>query len=115
MTNIVTLFAMFSSEDPSEAFPIDIDITKTIGHLKAMIKDANPLTLKDVEARKLRLLEVALEIPLMGRAGHNYKNAGDRLTYATLSLGPAQKLIDVFGNFPSDTIVHIMIDYDKYN
>ncbi|KAG0250101.1 hypothetical protein BGZ95_007311 [Linnemannia exigua] len=108
----ITLFVMFASDDTSDAFPIEISSSKTVGHLKTLIKDANPLTLKDVDARRLRLTKVSRAIPSTGRSGIDYNDfVYDPETYDNDSLGPAQKLVDVFGYTPPDDRVHVLVKH----
>ena len=58
-----------------EAFPVDIDPNKTVGHLKKFIKNEKQNDLKDVDADKLMLWKVDVseveEIDLSGLGDGN--------------------------------------------
>ncbi|KAF9543111.1 hypothetical protein EC957_001256 [Mortierella hygrophila] len=55
---ITTVFVAIVGDTFSERFPIDVDLTKTVGHLKQLIKEANPTTLGNIDARKLKVWSV---------------------------------------------------------
>ena len=49
-----TLFVVIDDETLSERFPIDFNLSKTVGHLKQPTKEANPTSLSDIDVRKLK-------------------------------------------------------------
>ncbi|KAF9303968.1 hypothetical protein BGZ74_002682 [Mortierella antarctica] len=56
MTDIhLTLFCVVDGETPSSAFPIKIELTETVGHLKDLIKTKKTNDFSDVDADKLTL------------------------------------------------------------
>ncbi|KAH7047223.1 hypothetical protein BKA57DRAFT_465369 [Linnemannia elongata] len=61
--NDETLFVIIEGETYSERFPIEIAPSKTVGHLKQLIKEANPTTLGDIDARKLKIWYVFSSVP----------------------------------------------------
>ncbi|KAG0276443.1 hypothetical protein BGZ96_003278, partial [Linnemannia gamsii] len=52
---MVTDFCIIEGDTKLDSFPIDIHTSQTVGHLKQLIKEANPNTLRDIDARKLRI------------------------------------------------------------
>jgi hypothetical protein len=51
-----TIFCLL--EDRGGPFPVDIDQTRTVGHLKDAIRSKNPVTLATVDAKDLTLYHV---------------------------------------------------------
>ncbi|KAF9310238.1 hypothetical protein BG003_008776, partial [Podila horticola] len=64
-----TLFCLVDGEATSNAFPIEIMPTKTIGHLKDLIKVKKPNDFRDIDANNLTLWRVTIPI----RAENNHE------------------------------------------
>ncbi|KAG0354094.1 hypothetical protein BG005_006763 [Podila minutissima] len=61
MTDIrLTLFCVVEGETPSNAFPVEIESTKTTGHLKNLIKAKKTKNFHDVAADKLTIWKVSI-------------------------------------------------------
>ncbi|KAK5827649.1 hypothetical protein F5H01DRAFT_100823 [Linnemannia elongata] len=58
--NPLTLFCLVDGEGTSNAFPVEIESSKTIGDLKNLIKTKKPLRFDDVAAHKLTLWRVTI-------------------------------------------------------
>lgn len=54
-SSVQTLDAIFDGETTTQAFPVDIESTKTLGRLQDFIKRENPNYLRDVDARNERV------------------------------------------------------------
>lgn len=57
-----TIFVIIEGETTFESFPVEIDLNKTVGHLKQLIKEANPTTLNNIDARKLKVWGVDISL-----------------------------------------------------
>jgi hypothetical protein len=85
------------------SFPIDIPANKSVGHLKDSIKNENPNTLANVDARKLTLyyvddVDITTDLDLSSRQ--------------PLQDG-RQKLQEIFGKEPKDTAYVIVVPPSK--
>jgi hypothetical protein len=101
-----TIFCLF--EDRGGPFPVDIDETRTVGHLKKAIKQEKPVDLADVDADHLNLYHVNLK----------YVNSDEQARITRVKealkglepLGPLRKLSNIEDGFPEDEdSVHIIV------
>ncbi|KAG9061870.1 hypothetical protein KI688_007021 [Linnemannia hyalina] len=58
--NLLKLFCLVDGEATTNAFPVEIESTKTIGDLKNFIKDKNAVEFTDVDANSLTLWRVSI-------------------------------------------------------
>ncbi|KAF9921074.1 hypothetical protein BGZ67_000782, partial [Mortierella alpina] len=64
MTDIhLTLFCLIDGETTSNAFPVEVESSKTIGDLKKLIKTEQAPAFDDITANSLTLWKVSLLIP----------------------------------------------------
>lgn len=54
-SNVLILFAIFGGETAAQGFPSDSESSKTLVHLKSIIKRENPRYLRDVHARNQQI------------------------------------------------------------
>ncbi|KAG0247041.1 hypothetical protein BG011_002154, partial [Mortierella polycephala] len=62
MTNTLTLFCVVNGESTSNAFPVEIESTKTIGDLKELIKVERTPEYDDIAADRLTLWRATIPI-----------------------------------------------------
>lgn len=105
--SLITLFVIIDRETIADAFPIDIDTSKTIGHLKQLIKDHNPRSVSALDARKLRLWHI--NIPYASERGYEDTISLHELC-GTCLLAPYLKLKDFFGANPDGRKIHILVE-----
>ena len=93
-------------EDP---FPVDIDGDSTVGDLKELIQTKNLVTLKEVDARSLKLYHVNLKFDESDEQKH-ITHANEVLQGLTKHkrLNPLLKLSKIEGGFP-DEVIHILV------
>ncbi|KAF8931909.1 hypothetical protein BGZ47_011637, partial [Haplosporangium gracile] len=60
--NRLSLFCLVNGEATSNAFPVEIEATKTIGDLKELIKTKKTNDFQDVDADKLTLWRVSISV-----------------------------------------------------
>jgi|SRR6267142_697928 len=86
----------------SDSFPVDIERSKTVGHLKKEILRERPNGLKDIDAARLVLYKV--EIP----------DGGDLeqvvLQAAKEKLVSSRKLSKIFDIIPPEEVVSILVE-----
>ncbi|KAG0250392.1 hypothetical protein DFQ27_009421 [Actinomortierella ambigua] len=104
--NRITLFCLVDGEDTSNAFPVDIEATKTIGHLKELIKVKKAIAFSDIAADRLILSRVSIPIIdddensiLLDHINQDEKK----------KLGPATRLSRVFPEELPEETVHIIV------
>ncbi|KAG9061395.1 hypothetical protein KI688_007379 [Linnemannia hyalina] len=105
--SFITLFIIIDRETIADAFPIDIDPSKTIGHLKQLIKNHNPRSVSDLDARKLRLWHI--NIPYAHERGYEDTIRLHEVC-GTCLLAPYLKLKDFFGTNPDGKKIHILVE-----
>ncbi|KAG1894527.1 uncharacterized protein F5891DRAFT_893524, partial [Suillus fuscotomentosus] len=85
-------------------FPVDIERTQTVGHLRKAIKEEKKHAFSGVDADSLQLWKV--DLPVDDTIEHNLNN----LTLdQTKSLSPVKKLQKVFSEIPEDESLHVVI------
>ncbi|KAF8905927.1 hypothetical protein BGZ58_006349, partial [Dissophora ornata] len=105
--NRLTLFCLVDEEATSQAFSIEIDRTKTVDHLKDLIKAKKTIEFSDVDADKLTLWRVSMpitrdndEMPILLS---NFTKGNKE------KLHPADDLSDVFEETPPKKTIHIIV------
>ncbi|KAG0363877.1 hypothetical protein BGX24_004833, partial [Mortierella sp. AD032] len=114
--NRLRLFCLVNGEATSNAFPIEIESTKTIGDLKELIKTKKANDFQDVDADKLTLWRVSISVADDNNDDNDdddedlpillvnvLKNDKKRLKAVT------QKVTDVFGYEPAENTIHIIV------
>lgn len=100
---IVTITLVFDGETKYDSFPIEIHSSKTVGHLKQLIKEANPNTLRDVDARKLRIWRIVDLNPWS-----KYFSSEEPIEISKINntrlLDTVEKIEDVFSQYDGPTI-----------
>ncbi|KAF9276351.1 hypothetical protein BGZ74_003672, partial [Mortierella antarctica] len=104
--NHLSLFCLVDGESTSNAFPVEVESTKTIGDFKKLIKVEKANDFSDVDADKLTLWRVSIpitddddELPILL----------NNVTSDKKKLGPATRLSKVFpAELPEET-VHIIV------
>ncbi|KAF9314603.1 hypothetical protein BG003_003981, partial [Podila horticola] len=103
--NRMSLFCLAHVEPSSNAFPVEIESTKTIGDLKDLIKTKKTPEFDDIAADKLTLWRVTIPI-----------TDDDNETPILLNnvtkkkLGPLTRLSKVFPeDIPEESIIHIIV------
>ncbi|KAG0283436.1 hypothetical protein BGZ96_012195 [Linnemannia gamsii] len=104
---ILTLFALFDYDTPCQALPFDIEASETVGHLKERIKDANPNSLRDLDAQIIQFCRVSNVIPKHLVPMEKAVTLDDLQTKAFLS--PTRAIADVVGtNNTFEKIAQVM-------
>ncbi|KAF9555551.1 hypothetical protein EC968_008844 [Mortierella alpina] len=105
--NLLTLFCLVDGEAASNAFPVEIELTKTIGELKKLIKVEQSPDFDDIVANNLTLWRVLIpinedndELPLL------LNNVPQK---ERKKLGPATRLSKVFPDDLPEETVHIIV------
>ncbi|KAF9543112.1 hypothetical protein EC957_001257 [Mortierella hygrophila] len=102
MVSSITLFVVLSGDTKYESFSIDIDPNKTVGHLKQLIKEANPTGLSDIDVWKL-------PVWIVGIPFSEFDNQTIRLrdyTRAPAPILPYEYVRDVMGPTTDAEIIH---------
>jgi hypothetical protein len=104
--NPLTLFCLVDGEATCLAFSVDIDASKTVDHLKKLIKTEKSNIFSDVDAHQLILWRVSMpitddddEIPILL----------NNVTGDKKKLGPATRLSKAFPKDLPEEAVHIII------
>ena len=58
----ISLFCLVHGDSPQHAFPVEIQKSKTIGHLKQLIKEKNQNDFRDIDAKNFTLWKVDISI-----------------------------------------------------
>jgi len=101
---ILELNCFVHDDDPRHVFPVKIARTESVGTLKRSIKDDNPESFRDVDARSLVLWKVS--IPVNDGFKENLSRVELRDEDA---LSPVDRLSKVFLGQPEDGDLHIII------
>ncbi|KAG1786726.1 hypothetical protein EV424DRAFT_1551360 [Suillus variegatus] len=81
--------------NPRQIFPVDIELTKTVGHLREVIKDKKKPEFDHVATDRLELWKV--DLPVNEMIEHNLNN----LTLdPTKSLSPVDEMVEISPNAP---------------
>ncbi|KAG0019239.1 hypothetical protein BGZ82_000211 [Podila clonocystis] len=95
--NPLTLFCLVDGQTPSNAFPVEIESTKTVGHLKDLIKAKKANNFQDVDADVLTIWHVS--IPADNQASAITIDALDDKTELN---NPRTRLSKLFPESPDD-------------
>ncbi|KAF9273485.1 hypothetical protein BGZ88_003783, partial [Linnemannia elongata] len=98
----MTIFVMLDGDAPLDAFPIVIESTKTISHLKKLIKNQRSHVLCDIDAQKLNLWHVSILIPF-APGGREREPVWYDVNDNAVLLKPNQKFESVFTIEPHGT------------
>jgi hypothetical protein len=103
MSSTITLICLVHGDRVRRAFPVDVDKSKTIGHLKKLIKQELPNSFCDVDAKELALWKVSIP-----------SNDADALRDFDADedeeLDPTLGIEDYFQVVPSKGYIHIIIE-----
>ncbi|KAF9287535.1 hypothetical protein BGZ68_001691 [Mortierella alpina] len=103
--NHLTLFCLVEGESTSNAFPVEIEPSKTIGELKKLIKTEQAPAFDDITANSLTLWKVSLSIP--------NDEEDTSITLDAFSdkkkLRPTDDVSDVFNEKPPKKTIHIIV------
>ncbi|KAF9147684.1 hypothetical protein BG015_010639 [Linnemannia schmuckeri] len=105
--SLITLFVIIDHESIADAFPIDVDPSMTVGHLKQLIKRENPRSVNGFDARKLRLWHI--NIPYAHDRGYE-DTIRLREVYGRCLLAPYLTLEDLFGTKPDGRNIHVLVE-----
>ncbi|KAG0044232.1 hypothetical protein BGZ89_006131, partial [Linnemannia elongata] len=104
--NRLNLFCLVNGEATSNAFPVEIESTKTIGDLKELIKTKKTNDFQDVDADKLTLWRVSIpddddddEIPFVL----------DNVNKDKKKLRATRGLLEVFPDKPPKNTIHVIV------
>ncbi|KAF9313348.1 hypothetical protein BG006_004179, partial [Podila minutissima] len=103
--NHLSLFCLVDGESTSNAFPVEVESTKTIGDFKKLIKSEIPDTFNGVDAKDLTLWRVSIpitdddDIPILL----------NNVTSGKKKLGLATRLSKVFPEELPEETVHIIV------
>ncbi|KAH7028519.1 hypothetical protein BKA57DRAFT_431333 [Linnemannia elongata] len=105
--NYLTLFCLVDGEPTFNAFPVEIESTKTIGNLKDLIKTKKAPRFDDVAADELTLWRVSIpdddnddEIPIvLGNVNNKDKK----------KLRATRGLLEVFPDKPPKNTIHVIV------
>ncbi|KAG9064936.1 hypothetical protein KI688_003198 [Linnemannia hyalina] len=103
--NLLNLFCLVDGEATTNAFPVEIESTKTIGNLKEVIRTKKPNEFRGVDPDKLTLWRVS--IPVVAANKHNpiVRNEVESST----ELDPTDDVSDVFPQAPPKKTIHIIV------
>ena len=101
---ILELNCFVHDDDPRHVFPVKIVRTESVGTLKRSIRDDNPESFRDVDARSLVLWKVS--IPVNDGFKENVRKVELRDEDA---LSPVDRLSKVFLGQPEDGDLHIIV------
>jgi hypothetical protein len=104
-----TIFCLF--EDRGGPFPVDIDETRTVGHLKKAIKQEKPVDLADVDADHLNLYLGGIPTDKPGYMEQAYAKFKELSEVDLLS--PLDELEIIFESPPARQTIHILIRYPR--
>jgi hypothetical protein len=101
-----TLFCVVEGESTSNAFPVEIEPTKSIGSLKDAIKTKKSPRFNDIAADKLKLYKVSIPVVATRRE--------DEITLDPQSkskgeLSPVTRISKVFAEEPPEETIHIIV------
>jgi hypothetical protein len=99
---ILKLNCFVQGDEPSHVFSVEIASNKLVSALRHAIKDKNPSSFQDVDARSLRV-----SIPIDDGLKENVSNVH--------VLSPVDQLSDVFSNVLIQKHVHIVVVRDPSN
>ncbi|KAF9319579.1 hypothetical protein BG006_002966, partial [Podila minutissima] len=100
-----TLFCLVDGETPSSAFPVEIELTKTIGDLKKLIKTEKTNSFHDVDANELTLWRVSVPIVAANKHKPFILTEIDSAT----ELDPTDDISDIFEETPPKKTIHVIV------
>ncbi|KAG0365121.1 hypothetical protein BGX24_004261 [Mortierella sp. AD032] len=106
--SLVNLFCLVDGETLSNAFPVEIESSKTIGNLKKIIKTENPNTFNGVDAKDLTLCRVSISISDEDNNDLPVPLVND-YDKVRKKLGPTDDVSDVFPDKPPKKTIHIIV------
>ncbi|KAG0014707.1 hypothetical protein BGZ82_001683, partial [Podila clonocystis] len=98
-------FCLVDGEATSNAFPVEIESSKTVGHLKDLIKAKKANNFQDVEADDLTLWRVSIPVDPANKHRPIVLNEFESAT----ELDPTDDLSHVFDDQPPKKRIHIII------
>ncbi|KAG0249997.1 hypothetical protein DFQ27_009680 [Actinomortierella ambigua] len=101
-TTLLTLFCLVDGE--TNSFPVDIEPSKTVAHLKEFIKATIPNTLNGVDAKDLNLWRVNHVI-----AANKHQPVLLKSMDSASELNPMDDMADVFQAAPPKKTIHIIV------
>ncbi|KAF8915298.1 hypothetical protein BGZ58_005497, partial [Dissophora ornata] len=104
--NSLTLFCLVDGDATSNAFPVEIKSTKTIGDLKKLIKVEQSPDFDYIAANNLTLWHVAHPVIAANKHQPVLLNAIDSPT----ELDPTDDIADVFTETPPKKTIHIIVE-----
>ncbi|KAK5829611.1 hypothetical protein F5H01DRAFT_361520 [Linnemannia elongata] len=102
--NPLTLFCLVNEEATSNAFPVAIESTMTIGDLKDLIKTKLSPQFDDIAAKDLTLWHVSIPVVPADKHKPIFLNETD-----SEELSPTDDVSDVFPKAPPKRMIHIII------
>ncbi|KAH7047221.1 hypothetical protein BKA57DRAFT_465365 [Linnemannia elongata] len=108
-SSVQTLDAIFDGETTTQAFPVDIESTKTLGGLKDFIKRENPNYLRDVDARNQRVWWMSILLPQHSQANSMEEPVALDDVQTKILLGPAYKLVGFFVANSTEMAIHLLV------
>jgi hypothetical protein len=101
--NLLTLFCLVDGEDTP--FSLDIDPSKTVDHLKDIIKAKIPGTFSDIDAKDLTLWRVSIPaVPKKERKRISLANVPSKE-----ELDETDDISDVFKEPPPKKTIHLIV------
>ncbi|KAG0195434.1 hypothetical protein BGX28_001374, partial [Mortierella sp. GBA30] len=104
--NHLTLFCLVDGESTSLTFSVEIDRTKTVDHLKKLIKTEKSPEFDDMAADRLTLWRVSIPTINGDKSSILLRNI---LVNDKQELGPATRLSKVFTNKSPEETIHIIV------
>ncbi|KAG0277967.1 hypothetical protein BGZ97_009804, partial [Linnemannia gamsii] len=102
--NLLTLFCLVDGETTSNAFPVEIESSKTIGDLRKLIKTEIPDTFNGVDAKDLALWRVSIPV-----AANKHKPIVLNEFESATELDPTDDVSDVFPDKPPKKTIHVIV------
>ncbi|KAF9165642.1 hypothetical protein DFQ26_009654 [Actinomortierella ambigua] len=103
--NHITLFCLVDGQPTSNAFPVEIESNKTIGHLKDLIKVKKTPRFDDIAAAELILSHVSHPVIAANRHQLVLLSAIE----SPRELVPTENIADVFTEPPPTQTIHILV------
>ena len=103
--NRLSLFCLVDGEPTFNAFPVGIEVSKTIGDLKELIKTKKSNQFSDVDADQLTLWRVSIPVVVANKHKPIALNEFESAT----ELDPTDDLSDVFEETPPKKTIHVIV------
>ncbi|KAG0269464.1 hypothetical protein DFQ27_003376 [Actinomortierella ambigua] len=103
--NHITLFCLVDGEPASNAFPVEIESNKTIGHLKNLIKVKKTPRFDDIASYELILSHVSHPVI----AANTHQPVLLSAIESPRELIPTENIADVFSEPPPTQTIHILV------